>query len=168
MIEEQGGFGLFQLIIYLLFVVSLNTQGVINYNYTYLLLYPKFECYNTETGLALSYEEQSEKCQPHHFCEAENGIGYTIDYEDEITLSNWIEKFDLICAGKFIISSFAMFYFMGFCSGSMLIPRMGDLYGRKKIFCASLFLQLMTLVSILLVPGGSSKNAYFVVLALFF
>jgi hypothetical protein len=40
--REQGGFGLFQYVQFILICLQINSDGFLVYNLTYLLLYPKF------------------------------------------------------------------------------------------------------------------------------
>ena len=44
LIEEQGGFGKFQLLAFTTIIFSCNTTGWVTYQYAYLLLYPYFIC----------------------------------------------------------------------------------------------------------------------------
>jgi len=49
-------------------------------------------------------------------------------------LNNWISRYDLTCASKFILSGCGMFIFAGWLIGSTIIPNLGDKYGKRKIF----------------------------------
>jgi MFS family permease len=49
-------------------------------------------------------------------------------------LDNWIKKFELDCASETIIGSFGMLFFIGFSLGSLIVARLSDKYGRKRIF----------------------------------
>ena len=44
LIKEQGGYGRFQFLSYILIALSLNMTGMLIYNLPYLLLLPKFAC----------------------------------------------------------------------------------------------------------------------------
>jgi hypothetical protein len=44
MMEEQGGFGRFQLFAYLNCILGINATGYLQYNLAYLFLYPAFNC----------------------------------------------------------------------------------------------------------------------------
>ena len=83
MIAEQGGWGKFQTISFLTICFAINTTGWLNYQYTYLLLYPAFNCdIWTDVGWEpLSHDDPdfSTKCFPDYFCKAEN-LNVTIRY----------------------------------------------------------------------------------------
>lgn len=91
-------------------------------------------------------------CEPNYFCHNKNNITYEIDYDDEISLNNWVQEFDLVCASSFTISSFGMIFFAGYAIGSAIIPKLADLYGRKRPFFAINVLSLISLIIIVTVP----------------
>ena len=91
-------------------------------------------------------------CEPNYFCHDKNHISYEIDYEDEKSLNNWVKEFNLVCASSFTISSFGMIFFLGYAIGSAIIPKLADLYGRKRPFFACNVLSLISLSLIVLVP----------------
>jgi hypothetical protein len=96
-------------------------------------------CYDKISGDAVTGDD----CKPNYFCDADHNVGYDIIKDDELTLTNWITDFDLICASKFTISSFAMAFF---------IPQQADVLGRKKPFIACMAAQLVTLFVVIFVP----------------
>jgi MFS family permease len=57
-------------------------------------------------------------------------------WDSEVSLHNWIEKFDLKCASHIVEASFAMVLFSGWMIGSFFVPQLSDKFGRKKIFAA--------------------------------
>mmetsp|Transcript_16487 Transcript_16487/g.27995 ORF Transcript_16487/g.27995 Transcript_16487/m.27995 type:complete len:250 (+) Transcript_16487:334-1083(+) len=97
-------------------------------------------------------------CVPSYFCEEANGITYEVVEESQITLDNWIKKYDLICAKPIIISSFSMSYFVGFAVGSIFVPTLGDIYGRKKVFLINMLIAEATMIAIPFLPGGTEKQ----------
>lgn len=105
-------------------------------------------CYDKISGDAVTGDD----CKPNYFCDADHNVGYEIIKDDELTLTNWITDFDLICASKFTISSFAMAFFTGFALGSFFIPQQADVLGRKKPFIACMVAQLVALVVVIFVP----------------
>jgi len=76
-----------------------------------------------------------------------------VDQEDRISLDNWLQKYQLICASSLMISSFSMSFFTGFGLGSLVVPRFGDMYGRRRVLllCLSILLVLNTVIAC--IPG---------------
>ena len=73
---------------------------------------------------------------------------WKIDTESESSLINWHEKLDLTCVPEFKAASIISAYFVGWAIALLFLPRLADIYGRKKIFLAatSMNLTLMTVV----------------------
>jgi hypothetical protein len=105
-------------------LLAINTNGWLIYGLSYLLLYPKFDCTYPDgspiDGLSNDYKSM---CKPDYFCDADNAIGYSVDWEDHTSLYNLTYKFNLNCASKFTISSLGIFFFTGFAIGSLFVPR---------------------------------------------
>jgi hypothetical protein len=96
-------------------------------------LYPKFEC----PGIVEGSDDYKKYCKPEYFCDKSHEIKHRV-VPSHVTLENWISKYDLVCADKFIISSFGMLYFAGFALGALFLPNMSDRYGRKNYYIGSL------------------------------
>lgn len=80
------------------------------------------------------------KCEPSYFCNPHNNITITLLENDELTLSNWVKDYDLLCASHFTIASFPMAFFTGLALGSFWVPQQSDVYGRKRLFMFALVL----------------------------
>ena len=107
--EQQGGVGKFQIFAVFIIIQAINATGYLIYAMPYFLLYPKFDCfYQDGSPIPEDSNDYENKCIPEYFCEKSNGITFNSDYNDPTTLENWISKYDLVCAGKFVISSFSM------------------------------------------------------------
>ena len=104
-----------------------NAQGYLVYNFSYLTLYPDFNCfYQDGSQIPVDSDDYDNMCKPSYFCEADTNlmnIKYTVNWEGENSLYNWISKYDLNCASHLTISSFGMLYFGGFAVGSTFWPR---------------------------------------------
>ena len=75
------------------------------------------------------------------FCD-ESNIDYEIDYEAENeNIYNWYTKVRLMCKPTRATALIAMAAFFGVFIGCLFIPRIGDLYGRKPIYLASMIVQ---------------------------
>ena len=110
-------------------------------------------------------------CIPDYFCDSSNSISYSIDWSDHISLYNFSYKFNLYCASPQTLSYLGMLYFSGFAIGSPFIPRLADIYGRKKSFYTCLFIQLLSTICIILIPAGppgdEAKYFYLVIINFF-
>ena len=56
---------------------------------------------------------------------------YRVDWEDDSSLYNWIEQFELQCAPKNEFGMFGSLFFAGINISSLIMPRLCDNYGRK-------------------------------------
>ena len=126
-----------------------NTSGWLIYAFAYLLLYPTFSC----DGIPETSPDFKEKCVPDYFCDTANDITWHIVEDDPKTLNNWIKRWDLYCAGKFMIGSFAMSYFAGFTIGAIFVPALSDKNGRRNWTIYSLAAQAASVLVILLLPA---------------
>ena len=142
LMDEQVGFGKFQIFAFTVICLCLSSGGYLVYHLEYLLLFPEYDC-NGE-----------EECTPEQFCQYED-FEPPVNWKSDRSLHNWIEKFDLKCANELKISSFGMTFFAGWTFGSFFVPQMGDKYGRKKVFIYSMLMSAILLLATLLMPGGS-------------
>jgi hypothetical protein len=70
---DQGGFGRFNMFLFLNNVGAINATGWMLYNLTYLLLYPKYNCEIIQPGGSfLPIKEGTHQyeayCKPQYFC----------------------------------------------------------------------------------------------------
>ena len=76
---------------------------------------------------------------------------------------NWYISLNLVCLDKFATSSIAISTLIGIFIGVLFVPRMGDLYGRKKVFWFSLILTIPAIAFV-----SVTKKVLFVDIATFF
>lgn len=69
-----------------------------------------------------------------------------------------MKDFDLTCESKFAISFFSMSWIIGFLLGFMMLPFFQDNYGRKYVFCISVFIIDIIMVIITLLPHQNSSK----------
>lgn len=162
MMDDQGGFGRFQLFQYLVIMAGINSYGWLLYSMGYLLLFPEFKCHQLEGGKWIEIDKGSDeynaKCVPSYFCKAE-GLKYEIVEESQMTLNNWMNKYDLICASSQTLGMFGMSYFMGFAIGSLCLPYYADQIGRKRMYLVSLLMCIVSM-SVPFVLTDSYNNIY--------
>ena len=95
----------------------MGSGGWLIYGLSYLLLYPHFDC----TG-DIDEKNYAERCKPEYFCDASHGVHRTIDWDHQYSLTNWMKKYDMVCASSFTISFFGICYFTGLAVGSTIFP----------------------------------------------
>lgn len=90
---------------------------------------------------------------------------WRIDYSKPNSFRNWVDpdKLDLTCESKVLIGFLGAFFFIGFALSSAVIPRIADLYGRKRIYTFSMVLNLLFGVFLFF-----SKSIYFSIFSFFF
>ena len=71
-----------------------------------------------------------------------------MDTTDETSLDNWFTGLHLECVSKARIGLIGSCFFAGWALSAIFIPRMADIYGRKKIFLFSMALQLCTFLAL--------------------
>ena len=68
-------------------------------------------------------------------------MSYRPNYELDNTYHNWVEKLDLTCRSSSQVGMLGSALFTGWCISLTFIPRLSDLYGRRKIFLISAVVQ---------------------------
>ena len=58
---------------------------------------------------------------------------YKVNWDDNSSLYNWIEQYELQCAPKNEWGMFGSLFFVGVVVSAFIMPRLSDNYGRKKI-----------------------------------
>jgi MFS family permease len=105
------------------------TGSFLTYAMSLLELYPRYLCKNPETGA--EYE-----CTPDQFCGTK--IQYRVDFDYFTSLHNWVEDLDLTCTPKSEIGLIGSMFFAGWAVSATFLPRLADLFGRKKVYLYSM------------------------------
>ena len=74
-----------------------------------------------------------------------------------------ITQYHLECASDYFISLIGSLFFVGTFIGSMFLPRLADIFGRKPVFITGLILHLITVFGVLL---GTNKYLLLVFMCL--
>jgi len=99
-------------------------DSILIYDLPYLLLFPKLKCSMDGQELVDGSQEYSKYCSVQNVCQAPNAwLQVEVDKQSPVSLRNWIESFDLLCASSFEISMLAMAFFVGQTLTCMYIPR---------------------------------------------
>ena len=118
------------------------------YNLTYLLLFPKYNCWwkngDVMEPIVNGSESYESYCKPEYFCQNLEKVGFQSNTESHLSLVNFVTKFNMDCYSGFQISLPGMVFFGGWGLSSMVLPSMADKYGRKKLLCYCLLVNLIT------------------------
>ena len=118
----SGGFGRFQVMSSIVFVILFATTNHLFYALPLLVMYPKYDC----SSIGLTSQQQ---CNHESYCNNKGSV--TIDWTNTWSLENWVERYDLACIDPYQIALMGSMYFSGMCFFNILVTRLGDLYGRK-------------------------------------
>ena len=153
--DRAGGLGLFQIIQIIFFSVCYVSNGYIFYALTYLELPPEYKCAsNIKNG----------DCNAELFCHNQNNPALiSIVYDSTRTLNNWFERLHLLCEPSWKIGLIGSMYLLGWALGCLIIPRLGDIYGRKIPVAVSVGFSLFVYLGLIL-----SQNIYLTMLLFLF
>ena len=141
--RKIGGFGLFQYLAATVFILGYNTGGFLFYNLSLLELKPKYFCTNTANP-SVEYP-----CKAVDFCGNSN-ITHRIDWDDKTSLHNWVETLDLTCTPGSRVGLLGSMFFIGLAAAAIVLPRLSDMYGRKRIYFVAMVAHLAVYLVFLL------------------
>ncbi|CDW81726.1 solute carrier family member 5 [Stylonychia lemnae] len=116
-IDRAGGFGLFQIFSTSMIMICYLSNGYIFYSLTYLELFPDYIC-----------PAYNKKCTYKDRCDDKS---IPIDWSSDRSLDNWVALYNLECADSVQIGLLGSMYFAGWCIACIVVPRLGDIYGRR-------------------------------------
>ncbi|CDW72064.1 organic cation [Stylonychia lemnae] len=97
---------------------------------------PHYEC-------AATGSEEYHSCKREEFC-GNSDVSWRIDYSKIETLNNWVQKLNLFCISDNQLGLIGSSFFIGAFIGSLIIPRLADVYGRKRPYLFGLCLYACT------------------------
>ena len=134
-VEEEmikaGGFGRYQWAITFIVISGMMCGGFVIHGIALLEL--PVEEYICSDGSS---------CTPKEYCEQENPSFEmeSIDYDQSSSnIFNWYTKLGLVCKEPIATSLIAMIALVGLGTSCLFMPRLGDLYGRKRIYLFAVF-----------------------------
>ena len=94
-------------------------------------------------------KQHSHTCTHLEICNDPSIIKYSVDWDDPLSLHNWIEKLDLICTPRWKLGMLSSAYFIGYCVTLLWFPVIADRYGRRPMFIAGAIMDLILYTCIL-------------------
>lgn len=76
-----------------------------------------------------------------------------VDLDDAHSLQNWVDQYDLTCIEHAKIGLLGTMIFLGWMTSSMFVPRMSDIFGRKKFFLGFQVMQVLAIIALLYVKS---------------
>lgn len=83
-----------------------------------------------------------------------------VNYTNPDSLDNLLNEYDIECADKNTLAIMNMGYFIGGATGSLTLPGLSDIYGRRKIFIFSLLVSITLFVIQLFLEKGVERSYY--------
>ena len=88
-------------------------------------------------------------CVPEDFCTDPNLVSFQPDMTLDETFYNWVQKMDLTCAPNSKLAMLGSSYFMGWILTLAVLPRLSDIYGRRKIIVYGNVVQATAFLTVL-------------------
>lgn len=111
----------------------------------YLELMPAYECRDPNVGVHWEKCYPDQFCRPDHTFDAEN---VRVDRSDPHSLNNWVDQMNLTCVDHSSIGLLGTMLFLGWMASSMIVPRLSDIYGRKRFFLGFQVLQVCAMLAL--------------------
>lgn len=150
-IIRVGGFGRFQWLANLMTMISFITEGCLIYSFAFLTLMPDYICLSS-TGSPQSCTNQ-DTCQiDQQNSLFQSGQSYYVNWNNQTSLHNLVEKFDMRCSQSWEIGFLGSAYFIGAVLGNLFLSRLGDLYGRIRMIRIGISSSLVLYTMFLFLP----------------
>jgi len=162
-----GGVSRFQYISFTMIVLGMICGAFILYSIVYFTHVPPMLCQTTPDASWTS-------CTIDVACNSADTYAYKPDPNSIETLTNWVSELDIYCLSDFDKSLIGSMFFVGTFSGSFVLPRAADVYGRRPLFLIGLTIYIcvviglyfntqLPLLYVLLYFGGISETGRYYV-----
>ena len=143
---KAGAFGRFQVYIVMTITLGIMSINLLTHGIAILELPPKepngYICTDSETKTVYT-------CSPENFCDSKSTISYEVNFDaSNENIYNWYTKLDLVCREKFATQLIAMLCLGGIFLAVLVVPRLGDLFGRRPIVQTALITSIAPLVMV--------------------
>jgi MFS family permease len=142
-----------------MFTVVYVSNGYIFYALTYLELFPDYIC---------AKSVPKDQCNHELMCSTggEQPNVIRVDWTSHHSLYNWVDRLNLACEPGWKIGFIGSMYLMGWSAGCLFIPRLGDVYGRRKPFLICSALSVLVYLGLLLSKNIDLTMALYLLLGL--
>lgn len=136
-----GGVGMFQYISFSLIAMGMVCGAFILYSIVYFSHVPSLLC-------QLNEGDPWKSCSREHACDSSKNFAWKVDPDAFDDMTNWVSTMDLYCTDKFEMSLIGSMFFVGTFTGSFILPRAADIYGRKLLFLIGLALYICVAIAL--------------------
>eukprot|EP00347_Sterkiella_histriomuscorum_P001121 403373245 len=150
-------FGRFQYVFSLTIFIHFCTAACLTYNFSYLLMYPQYQCLMSEVSEGDSKHWQS--CTREQVCSQQNNFNgnlieqWRVNQESPKSLDNWITQMNLHCQEGTWIGLFSSMDVIGQLFAGFIFPVLADKYGRRLFTYISAYIQIVVYMAMILVPN---------------
>jgi len=123
-LEAVGSSGKYQIILATIIIFASPMALLLSLSFPLFTSLPKFTCLDLPTNTFLL-------CSHQDYCLKDN-LSRSIDYSKSI--NNFVLEFELYCEDEYFIGLIASSYFIGVITGTIMLSRVPDIFGREKIF----------------------------------
>ena len=151
----SGGIGRFQVWSFFVIVMGMVCGAFWLYSLQYFTKIPEeYYCKDTASSDWVT-------CDHDQAC-SESTYSFKPDKTAEGYLQNWAEQLDIYCLDKFKSGLLGAMFFVGTFTGSFVLPRASDIYGRKPLTLLGLVIYFSVVTSAFFV-----KNVYLMYFLIF-
>lgn len=142
----------------LIFHLIYSAPSIVVYNYAFFLLFPSYLCKDGAEWKHCSREEMCAQQMLYHnrtmsaeaLDDVEGAFESQVDWNDPLSLRNWITRLNLDCSGDaLIISLFGSYEFFGQLVACLVFPPLADLFGRKLFTFIGMGLQTFVFIGLI-------------------
>lgn len=130
----------------MLIVLGMVCGAFVLYSISYFTHVPPLLCQQTKGA-------QWESCDHDVACNKGMTYAYKPDPNAIDTLDNWVEQIGLYCTESFEMSLIGSMFFVGTFTGSFILPRAADIFGRKPLFLIGLSLYICVAIALYFVAN---------------
>ena len=132
---------MFQYISFSLIAMGMVCGAFILYSIVYFSHVPSLLC-------QLNEGDPWKSCSREHACDSSKNFAWKVDPDAFDDMTNWVSTMDLYCTDKFEMSLIGSMFFVGTFTGSFILPRAADIYGRKLLFLIGLALYICVAIAL--------------------
>lgn len=95
-----------------------------------------------------------ENCENDYVCETleskQEGYLWYVDYENSLSLFNWIKRLNMHCSDPYLIGLFGSYEFIGTAMACLIFPPIADTYGRRFFSISSMWITMGVMLTLMI------------------